>query len=77
MSDWIDYELSADELKNCHSGLDPAPLATCQAESASGEYEVRIRVRTVVGTGACAAQRGRPQHSGDLYNRGRGAGPAS
>ncbi|MCY3646450.1 MAG: fibronectin type III domain-containing protein [Chloroflexi bacterium] len=52
LSDWIDYELSADQLKNCHSGLDPAPLATCQANSASGEYEVRIRVRTVVGTGA-------------------------
>ena len=52
LSNWIDYELSADELKNCHSGLDPAPLAACQAESASGEYEVRIRIRTAVGTGA-------------------------
>ena len=52
LSNWIDYELSADELKNCHSGLDPAPLAVCQAESASGEYEVRIRIRTAVGTGA-------------------------
>ena len=52
MSNWIDYELSADQLKNCHSGLDPAPLAACQAESASGEYEVRIKIRTVVGSGS-------------------------
>ncbi|MYC34939.1 MAG: fibronectin type III domain-containing protein, partial [Chloroflexi bacterium] len=52
MTDWIDYELSADQLRNCHSGLDPAPLAECRANSVSGEYEVRIRVRTAVGTGA-------------------------
>ena len=52
MSDWIDYELSKDELNNCHSELDETALAACQAESASGEYEVRIRVRTVVGSGA-------------------------
>ena len=52
MSDWIDYELSADELRNCHSGLDATQLAACRANSASGEYEVRIRVRAAVGTGA-------------------------
>ena len=52
MSDWIDYELSADELRNCHSGLDATQLAACRANSASGEYEVRIRIRAAVGTGA-------------------------
>ena len=52
MSDWIDYELSADELRNCHSGLDATQLAACRANSASGEYEVRIRIRTAVGTGS-------------------------
>ncbi|MCY3923592.1 MAG: fibronectin type III domain-containing protein, partial [Chloroflexi bacterium] len=52
MSNWIDYELSADELKNCHSGLNATQLAACRARSASGEYEVRIRVRAAVGSGA-------------------------
>ena len=58
MSDWIDYELDADQLKNC-SGLtdsdavqQAAKQAACKLESASGDYEVRIRIRTVVGSGA-------------------------
>ena len=52
MSNWIDYELSKDELNGCHSELDETALETCQALSASGVYEVRIKVRTVVGSGA-------------------------
>ena len=52
LGDWIDYRLSADQLKNCHSGLDETQLAACRQASASGKYEVQIRVRTAVGAGA-------------------------